>query len=124
LPKLLEPLVVNAPYFFIAVGVFWLAIAFLTGSALILWPVIACVLGGLMLRQMPSFRLTWAWVVATAAMGFLICAYQVYSWAGFLGGTFSGLAAGSLVTFAVLAVIHMFLFYAGTAKPGPKEEVP
>jgi hypothetical protein len=121
MPKFFDPLVANAPYFFIAVGVIWLAIAFLTGSALILWPVVACAVAGLMLRRMPSHRFTWAWVVATASMGFLICAYQVYSWAGFLSGTFSGLAAGSFVSFAVLAVLHLFLFYAGTTKPGVRE---
>ena len=121
--KLFEPLVSNSPYFFIAVGVIWLAIGVLTGSALVLWPVIACVAAGVMLRQMPSFRLTWAWVVATATMGFLISAYQVYAWAGLLGGTFSSIAAGAFATFAIFAVIHLFLLYAGTAKPAVKESV-
>jgi len=121
MPRLFEPLVSNAPYFFIAVGVVWLAVAFVAASALLLWPVVACIAGGLMMRQIPSHRFTWAWVVASASMGFLICAYQVYAWAGFLGGVFSGVAAEAFVGFAVLALVHVFLFYAGTAKPSTKE---
>ena len=121
MPKLLQPLVAYAPYFFIAVGAVWLAVAFLTGSTLILWPAVACVAAGLLLRQMPSLRFTWAWVVSSAAMGFLISAYQVYAWSGFLGGAFSSLAAGSLAGFAILAVVHVFLIYAGASKPVVKE---
>ncbi len=118
MPKLLDPLVANAPYAFIVVGVIWLALAALTGSALILWPVIACIAGGLMLRQWPSRKLTWAWVVATAVMGFILSAYNVYAWASFLGGAFSTLAAASTIGFVVFAVAHLLLFYAATAKPG------
>ena len=121
MPKVLEPLVANASYFFIAVGVVWLAVAILAGSALILWPVVACLAGGLMLRQMPSHRFTWAWVVSSAVMGFLISAYQVYAWAGYLGGTFSSLAATLFGGFAVLAIVHVFLFYAGISKPSVKK---
>ncbi len=117
MPKLLDPLVSRAPYFFMAVGVAWLAVALIAGSALVLWPVIACIAGGIMLRQMPTYRITWAWAASSAALGFLISAYQVYAWAGFLGGAFSSLAGVSLVAFAVLAVVHMLLFYVGTAKP-------
>ena len=92
--------------------------AVLAASALIAWPVVACIAGGLMLRRWPTRRLTWAWAVATAAMGFLLSAYQVYAWLLFIGGAFSSLAAASSVGFAVLAVVHVFLFYAATRKPG------
>jgi hypothetical protein len=118
MPRFLEVLVANAAYFFIAVGVVWLAVAVLAGSALILWPVVACIAAGLMLREWPSGRLTWAWVVATAAMGFILSAYQVYAWLSFLGGAFSNLAAASTAGFAVLAVVHLLLIYAGTSRPG------
>jgi hypothetical protein len=121
--RILDPLVANAAYAFIAVGVVWLAVAILAGSALILWPVVACVAGGVMLKQWPGQRITWAWVISASAMGFLLSAYQVYAWMSFLGGAFSGLAAASLAGFAVLALVHLFLFYLGTAKPGVAEAI-
>jgi len=123
MPKFLDTLVTNAAYAFVVVGVIWLAIAFLAGSSLILWPALACIAGGIMLRELPSGRLTWPWVVATAVMGFLLSAYQVYAWLSFLGGAFSTLAAASVVGFAVFAVAHVFLFYAATTKPGAVKTV-
>jgi len=117
MPKLLDTLVANAPYAFIAAGVIWLAIAVFAVSSLILWPVLACIAAGVMLREWPSGRLTWAWAVATAVMGFLLSAYQVYAWLSFLGGAFSTLAAVSVVGFAFFAVGHVFLFYAVSSRP-------
>jgi hypothetical protein len=117
MPKLLDALAANAAYAFVAVGVVWLAVAILASSALILWPVIACVAGGVLLKLWPSGRLTWAWAISSATMGFLLAVYQVYAWAGFLGGAFSSFAAASLVAFLALAIAHVFLFYAGMARP-------
>ena len=117
MPKLLDTLVANGAYAFIAVGVVWLVIAVLGGSSLILWPVVACIAGGVMLREWPSGRLTWSWAVATAVMGFLLSAYQVYAWLAFLGGAFSTLAAASVIGFALFALVHVFLFYSATSKP-------
>ena len=119
MPKILDTLAAYSAYFYIAVGVIWLAIAVLSGSSLILWPVVACIAGGLMLRQWPSGRLTWAWCAATAVMGFLLSAYQVYAWLAFLGGAFSTLAAASTIGFALFAILHIFLFQAGTSSPTP-----
>ena len=121
MPSLLDPLVSRAPYFFMAVGLIWLAVAFLAGSSFVLWPVVACVAGGLLLRQVPSHRFTWAWVVATAVMGFLIAVYQVYAWLGFLGGAFSTAAAAPVIGFLVLAAVHVLLFYAAVSKPSLPE---
>ena len=112
----------NAPYAFIVVGVVWLAVAILTGSALILWPVFACIAGGVLLRMRPSGRLTWAWAISTAVLGLLLSAYQVYAWAPFLGGAFSSVAAVSVACFTLLAIAHLFLFYAGIGKPSPTKE--
>ena len=117
MPKFLDTLVANAAYAFIAVGVIWLAVAVLSGSSLILWPVVACIAAGIMLREWPSGRLTWSWAVATAVMGFLLSGYQVYAWLSFLGGAFSTLAAGSVIGFAVFAFGHALLFYVATSKP-------
>ena len=117
MPKILDSLVAHAAYFFIAVGVIWLAVAVLGQSYLILWPVVACIAGGVMLREWPAGRLSWAWCAATAVMGFLLSAYKVYAWLPFLGGAFSSIASFSSLGFALLAVLHVFLFYAGTSKP-------
>jgi len=121
MPKILDFMVARAAYFFIAVGVIWLAVAVLASSSLIVWPVVACIAGGVMLREWPAGRLTWAWCVATAVMGFLLSAYQVYAWLSFLGGAFSTVAAGSVIGFALLAVLHILLLFAVTSKPSTEE---
>jgi hypothetical protein len=118
MPKFLDTLVSNIAYAFIVVGVIWLVISILSDSSLILWPVVACIAAGIMLREWPSGRLTWSWGVATAVMGFLLSAYQVYAWLSFLGGAFSTLAVVSVIGFAVFAIVHVFLFYAVTSRPG------
>jgi hypothetical protein len=100
-------------YAFFAVALVWLVVAVLGESSLTLWPVGACLVSGIALRMWPGQRLTWAWVVSTAVLGFLLSAYQVYAWAPFLGGTFSTLAATSFVGFAVFAIVHIFLFFVG-----------
>ena len=124
MPKILDSLVANAAYFFIAVGVIWLAVALLGQSYLILWPVVACIAGGVMLREWPSRRLSWAWCAASAVMGFLLSAYQVYAWLWFLGGAFSTLASLSSAGFARFSILHIFLFYAGISRPAPGEAAP
>ena len=103
----------NSAYAFFAVGVFWLAVAVLGGSPLVLWPVVACVFGGVLLKVWPGRRLTWAWAVSTVGMGLLLAAYQVYAWLPYLGGTFSSVASEAAAVFAVLAVLQVVLVYAG-----------
>jgi len=124
MPKFLDTLVANASYAFIAAGVIWLAVAALGDSSLILWPVVACIAAGIMLREWPAGRLTWSWAVATAVMGFLLSAYIVYTWLSFLGGAFSTGAVASVVGFAVFAVAHAFLFYATAFKPSAAKATP
>lgn len=109
----------NSAYAFMAVGVLWLAVAVAAGSLLILWPVIACILGGVFLKMWPAGRLTWAWAVSAAVLGFILAAYQVCAWLPFLGGAFSGVAAVAAAVFLVFAVLHVFLFYAGVSPPKP-----
>jgi hypothetical protein len=107
----------QAAYFFIVVGLVWGAVGVLISSYLTAWPVVACLVAGVLLKIKPGYRLTWAWAIATASMGFLVSAYQVYAWAPFLGGAFSTLAGETLAGFAVFAVVHVLLFYAGVARP-------
>ena len=102
-----------AAYAFFVVAVAWLVVAVLGTSPLTLWPVVACVVSGITLLMWPGLRFTFAWVISTAVLGFLLSAYQVYAWAPFLGGTFSALAAASFVGFAIFAVVHVFLFFVG-----------
>jgi hypothetical protein len=113
MPNVVGMLRANSAYAFLAVGVVWLAVAVLAGSALVLWPVVACFVSGYALKMMPGHRFTWAWVLSSAVMGFLLSTYQIYAWSPFVGGAFSTLAATILVGFAVFAVVHVFLFYAG-----------
>jgi hypothetical protein len=107
----------NAAYLFIAVGVVWIAVAIVTGSSLLAWPVVACLVSGALLKLYPSKRITWAWAISTAGLGLLLSAYQVYAWSPFIGGAFSTLAGSALAVFVVLAAAHVVLLYAGT---GPR----
>ncbi len=113
MPDLLRLLRANSSYAFFGVGVVWIAVAVLAWSALVLWPVVAFFVSGYLLRAMPGQRLTWAWVVSTTVLGFLLSAYQVYAWSPFLGGAFSSVAAASLAGFAIFALVHVVLFYVG-----------
>ena len=117
MPPILRTLRANAAYAFIAVGVVWLAVAVLASSAYVLWPVLACFVSGAFLKLRPGERFTWAWSVSSAVLGFLLSAYQIYAWAPFIGGSFTTIAGASLIGFALFAVVHLFLFYAGL-KPG------
>ena len=117
MPNVLGVIRTNSAYAFLLMGVVWLGIAVVAASSLLLWPVVACLLSGVMLRMWPGNRLTWAWAVSSAVLGFLLSAYQVYAWVPFLGGAFSALAGGALAGFAVLAVAHVFLLYAGASRP-------
>ncbi|MDE1853554.1 MAG: hypothetical protein KGI38_07390 [Thaumarchaeota archaeon] len=119
MPEILGALKTNAAYFFLAVGVVWIGVAFVAGSLLILWPVAACLASGVLLKIRPGRRLTWAWVSSSATLGLLISAYQVYAWAPFLGGAFSTIAGTTLGVFAVLTVLHVLLLYAGATRPRP-----
>lgn len=119
---LLERLRVNAAYAYLFVGVIWVGVAALAGSALVLWPAAACLLGGAQLWKWPARRLTWAWAVSTAFLGFLLSAYLVYAWAPFLGGAFSGVASGATGAFVVLALLSLALFYAGLKPPSTAQD--
>ncbi|MDG7010918.1 MAG: hypothetical protein JRN57_02235 [Nitrososphaerota archaeon] len=103
----------RAAYFFIAVGVVWAVVGLLSDLALVAWPAVACIAGGALLLLVPSHRLTWPWLVATAAMGFLVSVYQVYAWSPLVGGAFSTLADEATAGFAVFALVHVLLFFTG-----------
>lgn len=109
----------NILYAFIVVGVVWGIVAFNTGSLFVLWPVVTCFLSALLLRLRPGERLTWAWVTATAVLGFLLSGYQAYVAAFLVGGALSSVASLSLAGFLAFALVHLVLLYAG-ASPGPK----
>ena len=115
--RVLEAAKTNAAYAFIVVGVLWLVIAVITSAGLVLWPVGACLVAGVLLRLRPALRITWAWALATASLGFLLAAYQLYDWAPFIGGAFTAVAGAALAVFTILALAHVFLFYLGASKP-------
>ncbi len=117
MPKVLDALRANSAYAFLVVAAVWLALAVVAGSILLLWPVIACAVSGVMLKARPGHRFTWAWVIASAVLGLLISAYRVYAWVPFLSGAFATTAGISLAAFAVLAAAHVFLLYAGWSRP-------
>jgi heme/copper-type cytochrome/quinol oxidase subunit 3 len=114
----------RSAYVYLVVGIAWLGVAALAGSLLILWPVVACIAAGALLILRPGKRFTWAWVLATAVLGLLLAAYQVYSWASFVLGAFAAVAGEAIAVFLVLAVIHAFLLFAGASgtKPAKSEQ--
>jgi len=99
----------NLPYVFIAVGAVWFALALATGSRLLLWPVLACVIGGVLLMTAPLANLTGAWVGASALMGLILSAYQVYVASTLLTGQLAEIAWLSLVAFVIFALVHLYL---------------
>lgn len=117
MPSFFELLRSNVAYFFILVGVIWLAVAVLGDTVLLAWPVVACFASGALLKLVPGNRFTWAWVLSTAVLGFLISIYQVYAWAPLVGGAFSTLAGSTVAAFLVLAAVHVLLFYSGATGP-------
>ena len=114
----------RSAYGYLVVGFAWLGVAAAGGSLLILWPVVACIASGALLLFRPAIRLTWAWVLATAALGFLLAAYQAYLWVPFLAGTFSAVAGEAIAIFAALAIVHALLFFAGASKEKPAKSEP
>lgn len=117
MPAILDTLRANVAYAFVAVGVVWLVVAVLTASPLLAWPLIACLVAGGLLKLRPGERFTWAWAVSSATMGFLVAGYEAYFWGPLVGGAFSSLASLSIGGFAVLALVHAFLAYAGGVSP-------
>ena len=109
----------RSAYGYLVVGIAWLAVAALAGSLLILWPVVACLAAGALLILRPGRRFTWAWVLATATLGFLLAAYQVYSWAPFVVGAFAAVAGEAIAVFLILAVFHALLLFAGASGTRP-----
>lgn len=119
MPDVPELLRTYAAYFYFVVAVAWLGVAALENSALTSWPVVACLVAGLLLRFSPNGRITFAWAVSTATMGLLVAVYQVYAWAPLLGGDFSAVAGPAVTGFSLFALVHVFLFYAGASRPRP-----
>jgi hypothetical protein len=115
MPSFMETVRSRVDYAFIAMGVVWLAFAFYEWSALLLWPVVALVAGGAMLRLLPGKRLTWAWAISAAVLGLAVALYQVYLAVPLLGSAFSVVAGASLVVFLVLSAAHVVLAYTATS---------
>ncbi len=117
MPKFLEPLKARAAYAFFAVGIAWLAVAYVNHSYLVLWPVVTCLLSGVLLKVKPGERLTWAWASSSAVLGLLLAAYQAYVAFPLVGGPSSSIASESLGGFGVFAAVHLLLLYAGSSTP-------
>jgi hypothetical protein len=89
----------------------WLIFAVYVWSALVLWPVLALVAGGILLMYRPNYRLTWVWVTASCGYGIVLALYQAVSAASLLGGAFSLVAAESFIVFILLALAQFLLVY-------------
>jgi hypothetical protein len=118
MPSPLSALRKNAAYAYVVVGAVWLAIAYYEQSALLLWPVVAMVVGGVLLKVRPGWRLTWAWVVSAAVLGLVLAFYQVYVAAPLVMGQASMIAEVSLSVFALFGLVHILLAYAGSGPAG------
>lgn len=102
----------NLAYVFVLFGIIWVAVAFLAGSLLVLWPAAACIAAGLLIKMRPSSRLSIAWGPAAAILGLLLCAYQVYAAAMLVSGAFVTVAGASVVIFFILGLGHLYLAFA------------
>jgi hypothetical protein len=113
LPKVSDILKSNLAYEFIIVGSVWAVLAIGLGLVLVLWPALTCLAAGLLLKFLPSGRVTWPWVTSSAILGFLVSAYQAYVAVPFVSSTFSLVAAETLTGFAFFALVHLVLLYFG-----------
>ena len=119
MPSVLERAKTNGRYLFIVVGFAWVGGVYLAGP-LLLWPVFACIVAGLLLWFRPELRLTEPWARASAVMGLVLSAYQAYLAIPLLSGTLSTVAAGALAAFTVFAVVHLFLLWLGSVGKVPQ----
>lgn len=95
-------------------GAVWLGLSVYLGSYYVLWPAVALVLAGVLLRLRPGARLSWAWSKSATVLGMLLAAYIAYAAWPFTGGVFSTTAVITLAAFAVLAVVHFAMLYTGS----------
>jgi hypothetical protein len=119
LPKVSDILESNLAYEFVAVGITWTVIAAVLGLVLVLWPAITCLVAGLLLKFLPSTRITLPWATSSAVLGLLVSAYQAFVAAPFVGGTFSSVGVETLAGFALFAFVHLVLLYLAHS---PKSE--
>jgi hypothetical protein len=118
LPKVSDILKTNLAYEFMVVGALWAVVAVEFGLVLVVWPALTCIAAGLLLKFLPSGRITWAWGTSSAVLGFLVSAYQACVAVLFISGTFSFVATETLVGFAFFALAHLVLLYSGYSPAG------
>jgi hypothetical protein len=116
---ILETLKKNLPFLFVLAGVIWLAVLYDTGSVLIVWPIVASFVSAGLLLLLPKRNITYAWVSATALLGFMLAGYQTYSAVTYLSGVFTAIASESIAAFFLFALLHAFLLYTSLVKPKP-----
>jgi hypothetical protein len=117
----MRPIRANLAYLFLVAGVLWFGIIYLTSSLLILWPAVACVVGGLLLKLVADNKISNIWAISSALLGFILAAYQAVAAVPLLVGAFSIIAIASLVLFLVFAVLHLFLLYGAGVQPEEAE---
>lgn len=118
MPKASDILKSNLVYEFLVVGVVWAVVAVGLGLVMVLWPALTCLAAGLLLKFLPSGRITWPWATSSAILGFLVSAYQAYVAIPFVNSTFSLVAMETLVGFAFFAFAHLVLLYSGYSPAG------
>lgn len=119
----MEPVRANLAYLFLIAGVIWFGMVYVTSSLLILWPAVACLVGGLLLKLRAESKLSNPWAVSAALLGFLLSGYQAYMAVPFMVGAFALVAVPSLVLFVVFAILHLFLLYGSGVQPKSEEEL-
>jgi len=110
----------NLAYVFVVFGVIWIAVAFVAGSALVIWPAAACIAAGVLLRVRPSSKITMAWGPSAAILGLLLCSYQAYAAIMLLSGAFVTVASVSAAVFVLLGLGHVYLAFASYTGPAVK----
>jgi hypothetical protein len=109
----------NLAYLFVGAGVVWLVLTYVTGSLLLLWPVLVCVVSGILIKAAPGAKITPAWAGASALMGIVLSAYQAYAATSLVVGQFATIATASLIGFVIFGLGHLYLLVA--SRSGEKE---
>ena len=117
--KVLDVFKTNSAYVFIVLGLVWVGLGVYLGSYLVLWPAVASLAAGALLKLRAGDRLTWAWATSACVLGLLLSVYIAYAAWPLTAGAFATTAYITLGGFAVLGFVHLVVLYRGI--PGAKK---
>jgi hypothetical protein len=94
--------------FFVA-GAFWVGIVLLGGGVYLTWAAATSLLSGALLIALPSNRITFPLVAASAVFGVILTLYQLYLGLTLVGTILNTVAIYNVGAFAIFTVVYGYL---------------